>query len=52
MIDNSHIFHTSFNLVVRRAECRILFLFFPQEYVFWSYKGGGGGGGASLITGI
>ena len=43
MIDNSHIFCTSFNLLVKRAECPIVLFcfnfsfFFPREYVFWSY---------------
>ena len=52
MINNSPIFHTSFHLLVRRAECPIvlIFLFISTEYVIWScyvcvFVCGGGGGG-------
>ena len=52
MINNSHIFYNSFNLVVRRAERSSSFSFFsPQESLFSGLVmcvcvcGGGGGGG-------
>ena len=37
MINNSHIFYNSFNLVVRRAErsSSFYFSFFSREFVFW-----------------
>ena len=56
MINNSHIFYNSFNLVVRRAERSSSFSFFsPQESLFSGLVmcvcvcgGGGGGGGGGL----
>ena len=46
MINNSHILYSSFQLVVRGAECSVVFIFpFLFERVcllVWFYGGGGG----------